>query len=310
MPIDRTDTDRWAERGDAMACAYPHVPVGDLRPRVEGDLRRLSLLRGGRHTETVSRDLLVTTGWLTLLAACLHKDAGDTVRALQRADTVESIGGEAGHPELAAWARELRVWQWTDEQRWPEAAALATAAAERVEGSNVSVQLRMHAAMSHAALGQHSEMFHVLNLAEHTVETLPEPFDPAHHFVFDGRKWPFYLARIFGRAQLWRQSGECMAVSMIQCLDEDGRTRWPMRLAALRLESAVAAAQRGLLDEAVGAGLRALRSPRECAGLLPRMRELDGLLYRQWSSESMMRDYRAALRQVERRFAQAAPARR
>jgi hypothetical protein len=68
-------------------------------------------LIGAHSTLTEHRRLLVTGGWLSLLAATclidLHRDRD----ALAHLRTAAQFAQETGHTEMAAWCLETRAWQ-------------------------------------------------------------------------------------------------------------------------------------------------------------------------------------------------------
>jgi hypothetical protein len=79
----------------------------------------------------------------------------------------------------------------------------------------------------------------------------------------------------------------------------DGRERSPMRMAEATLTTAVVAAHKGELEEAVTVGLRALESTRKS----PRPSrwqpgELDAKFSRRWPTEPAVQQFREAVRSL------------
>ena len=96
---------------DDLATAYPGTPPGELLGRVRAHLGYVGQLLGARTTLAQHRGLLVTGGWLSLLAATclidLHRDAA----AAAHLRTAAQFARETGHAEIAAWCIETQAWQ-------------------------------------------------------------------------------------------------------------------------------------------------------------------------------------------------------
>jgi hypothetical protein len=74
------------------------------------------------------RRLLVTSGWLSLLAATSLIDLRRYLAADAYLSTAMQMANEAGHPELSAWCLELRTWQAVSDGDYARASALARSA--------------------------------------------------------------------------------------------------------------------------------------------------------------------------------------
>jgi hypothetical protein len=79
---------------------------GLLAPRVQRKLRYVRQLLAGRLTLVEHRDLVVASGWLSLLLACLRFDLGDRDAAEASRDAALQLGREGGHEEIMAWSFE------------------------------------------------------------------------------------------------------------------------------------------------------------------------------------------------------------
>jgi hypothetical protein len=56
------------------------------------------------------QDLLVSGGWLALLAGCVEYDLGMRSAAESTRTAAMLLGLEAGHPEIAGWGHEMAAW--------------------------------------------------------------------------------------------------------------------------------------------------------------------------------------------------------
>jgi hypothetical protein len=96
---------------DDLATAYPGTAPADLLPQVGAHLGYVGHLLNARATLAQHRRLLVTGGWLSLLAATclidLHKDHA----AIAHLRTAAQLARETGHAEIAAWCLETEAWQ-------------------------------------------------------------------------------------------------------------------------------------------------------------------------------------------------------
>ena len=91
------------------------TPPRELIPAVRAQLGYAARLLEGRLTLARHRRLLVAAGWLSLLLARLHFDAGDRVAGEAHRDAAQRLARQAGQAELAAWAVEARAaWSLAD----------------------------------------------------------------------------------------------------------------------------------------------------------------------------------------------------
>ena len=87
---------------DDLATAYPSTPPGELLPRVRVHLDYVTGLLDGRATLAQRRRLLVSGGWLSLLAATLLIDSHQDHAGNAYLRTAAQLAREARHDELAA----------------------------------------------------------------------------------------------------------------------------------------------------------------------------------------------------------------
>ena len=151
------------------------TPPEELIPSVRARRRYAGrLLEGplalGRH-----RRLLVAAGWLSLLLARLHFDAGDREAAEADRDTAFRLACQADHAELAALAAELLTsWALAD-GRFDDALTLARTGQDLAPpASAAALQLALDEAEALASLGRREEAAGAHHLAALTSAMLPD----------------------------------------------------------------------------------------------------------------------------------------
>ena len=150
------------------------TPPRELIPAVRAQLRYVGRLLEGRLTLSRHRRLLVAAGWLSLLLARLHFDAGDREAAEAGRDAALRLARQAGHAELAAWAVEaLASWALVD-GRFRDALDLARAGQDLAPpASAAAVQLALDEAQAWASLGDRDQAAGAPRLAALTSAMLP-----------------------------------------------------------------------------------------------------------------------------------------
>jgi tetratricopeptide (TPR) repeat protein len=151
------------------------TPPRELIPAVRAQLRYVGRLLEGRLTLGRHRRLLVAAGWLSLLLARLHFDAGDREAAEAGRDAALRLARQAGDAELAAWAVEaLASWALVD-GRFREALDLARAGQDLAPpASAAAVQLALDEAQAWASLGDRDQAAGARRLAALTSAMLPK----------------------------------------------------------------------------------------------------------------------------------------
>lgn len=96
---------------DDLAMAYPGTPPANLLGRVRTHLGYVGHLLDARATLAQHRRLLVTGGWLSLLAATCLSDLHKDQAAAAHLRTAAQLARETGHAEIAAWCLETQAWQ-------------------------------------------------------------------------------------------------------------------------------------------------------------------------------------------------------
>ena len=117
---------------DDLATAYPRTEPGDLLGRVRAHLGYTTKLLDGRATLAQRRRLLVSGGWLSLLAATCLIDLDEDTPAVAYLRTAEQLARETGHAEMAAWCAETRAWKHAHRGQLPPAAVELSQGAQQV----------------------------------------------------------------------------------------------------------------------------------------------------------------------------------
>lgn len=246
---------------DDLATAYPRTPSADLLGRVRTHLGYVGHLLDARATLAQHRRLLVTGGWLSLLAATclidLHKDPA----AAAHLRTAAQLARETGHAEIAAWCLETQAWQVLtagDYQRAVDIAQAAQHIAPR-DGS-AFIQATAQEGRAWARLGAAAETRAALARVEKLVSPLPMPDRPEHHYRYDPPKAQMYLATTL--SWLGDPAAEPLARQVLAAIEAPEERPRPRRAALARLDLSLALTAANKHDEAAWVALEAIRSGR------------------------------------------------
>lgn len=256
---------------DDLATAYPRTPPGGLLPRVRAHLSYVTRLLDGRAT-LGRRRLLVSGGWLSLLAATLLIDVHDDLAAAAYLRTAAQLARETGHDEIAAWCAETRAWQALTAGDYRRAAELSIAAQDLApKGSSAHIQATAQEGRAWARLGDGQQTRAALAAVERLVSPLPPPERPEHHYVYDPPKARVYIATTL--AWIGDPAAEPAAREILAALQDHGaEPPRPRRIALARLDLALALTVGDKLDEAAAAAADAVASGRLAPVDLPRGR--------------------------------------
>jgi transcriptional regulator with XRE-family HTH domain len=246
---------------DDLATAYPRTPPADLLGPVRTHLGYAGHLLNDRATLAQHRRLLVTGGWLSLLAATclidLHKDPA----AAAHLRTAAQLARETGHAEIAAWCLETQAWQMLTAGDYQRAVDIAQAA-QRVAPRDGSafIQATAQEGRAWARLGAAAETRAALARVEKLVSPLPMPDRPEHHYRYDPPKAQMYLATTL--SWLGDPAAEPLARQVLAAIEAPEERPRPRRAALARLDLSLALTAANKHDEAAGVALEAIRSGR------------------------------------------------
>ncbi len=258
--VGNAAVERLAQVTDALAISYPSTAPKELLSRAGTYLAYVTGLLDERMTLAQHSRLLVTSGWLSLLAATSLIDLRRHDTAATYLSTAIQIAVEADHAELRAWSLETRAWQALISRDYPQAAALARDAQDTApRGTSVFVQATAQEGRAWARLGAARETYDALARVEALVSPLPVPEHPEHHYVYDPSKAESYVGTTL--AWIGDPAAERIARHVLERIESgaDGSPR-PRRAVAARLDLALALAGAGRLDESEGITLDAVTS--------------------------------------------------
>ncbi|MFJ4654568.1 helix-turn-helix domain-containing protein [Nocardia sp. NPDC088792] len=252
--------DRLESAVDDLASAYPTTPPGELLVRIRQHLGYAGRLMDSRKTLTQHRRLLVSVGWLSLLASTCHVDMGQLSDAAARGHLAWKLSEEAGHREIAAWCLETRAWQQLTGGEFAEAAELSRAAQSLApEGSSVFIQATAQEGRALARLGDSKGTYAALRRVARLVSGLHVPDRPEHHFRYDPAKSDAYVATTL--AWLGDPAAESYARHVLGDLAGAVSVR-PRRIASANLDLGLALVAADKPDEAAHVALTAVESGR------------------------------------------------
>jgi len=280
-----------------LCCSYSTAPPLALRAQAHGWLGRVGALLHRPVGLRAHRELMVSAGWLALLAGCLEYDAGMAASARATRRTAEQIGREVDHPGLSGWAAEMSAWFALTAGRYRAAIDAAEQGLALAGADPVAIQLHAHRAKALARLGDAAGVRDALAAGRRGLEVAPAPERPDNHFVVDPEKWEHYAAdayRMVGADDL----AERHAYAVIQASAlPDGRVRQPMRTAEAELTLSAVAVRRGDLEAALSHGLSGLAVPRRSLPSLTQIAgEVQAELAERYPAEPATATFREAVR--------------
>ena len=247
---------------DDLATAYPGTAPADLLGRVRAHLGYVGQLIGARATLAQHRRLLVTGGWLSLLAATCLIDLHNDPAALAHLRTATRLARETGHAELAAWCLETQAWQVLTAGDYRRAAGIAQVAQHIApRDGSAFIQATAQEGRAWARLGAGAETRAALARVEKLVAPLAMPDRPEHHYRYDPAKSLAYTATTL--SWLGDPAAESYARQVLARLESaaDGPP-CPRRAASARLDLALALIAAERYDESAATALEAVVSGR------------------------------------------------
>ncbi|RJL34648.1 transcriptional regulator [Bailinhaonella thermotolerans] len=246
---------------DDLAVAYPRTPPAELLIRTRRHLAYVARLLDGKKTLAEHRRLLVTAGWLSLLASTCHIDLRQFPAGAARLRTAAQLARHTEHAEIAAWCLETEAWQALtsgDHRRALDLSQGAQAVAPK--GGSPYIQATAQEGRVWARLGGRRETRAVLRRVEGLVSSLPTPDRPEHHYRYDPAKSIAYTATTL--AWIGDPAAEPYARQVLARLESaDGPAR-PRRAVSARLDLSLALLAADQPEEAAHVTLSALTSGR------------------------------------------------
>jgi hypothetical protein len=277
---------------DRLCSEYPFMPADQLLGEGRAWLRRVTEFRGQRVTLSQHREILVQAGWVALLLACVEYDTGNRQAAETTRQAALSLGTEADHAEIQAWAHEIRAWINLTSGDYNGVIAAARAGVDAAPHHVVAVQLAAQEAKAWARMGDRRQTEVALDRGRRLLEVMPYPENLDHHFVVDPTKFDFYAMDCY-RHLAEDPMAENLADEVIRAsTDFDGTERAPMRTAEARITLGVVAARQGDIEQAVHQGEQALTGQRKSLpSLVMVSRDLIRVLKQRYPAEAATKSY-------------------
>lgn len=300
--LDGATLDGLRIMADRLCSEYPYMPAGQLLAEGRAWLHRVTDMRGQRITLAQHRELLVQAGWIALLIGCVEYDLGRRQAAETARLAALSLGTEAGHADIQAWAHEMRAWMSLTTGDYHGVIAAAGKGRDTAPASSVAVQLAAQEAKAWARIGDRRQTEVALDRGRQLLESLPYPENLDHHFVVDPTKFDFYAMDCYRYLGDDAVAGNLAREVISAAIDFDGRERAPMRLAEAHVTLGVLAARQGDLELAVDEGTRALGGQRKSLpSLLMVSRDLTRALKTRYAAEPATVAYLEQLKSATRR---------
>lgn len=243
---------------------------------------RVDQLIQGRHTLKEARELYIYAGWLSEMLAWLAHDLGSPLTAEAYAMDCYRHADQAGHDELCAWAMDAMASIALYDNRPLRSVTAARKGIARASLPHpLAVRLRAQAARAHARLGQRARCEEMLAEAAELYERLPSR--APRRFVVDTGTLASYAVTAYpASASVWLANFGKAKVRAEEALrmhrSVPAESRCPSREAISRIDLAIALAELGCAEEAVGQGRLALDCSRVVDSVLCRAGDLDAVL--------------------------------
>ncbi|MFE3543031.1 helix-turn-helix domain-containing protein [Nocardia sp. NPDC059177] len=245
--------DRLEAAVDDLASAYSTTPPAELLVGIRQHLGYTARLLNGKMTLVQHRRLLVTAGWLSLLAGTCHIDLDELPAAAARLRAARDIAEESEHPEISAWTLETRAWQHLINREFGEAAELSQAARDIAPAdSSVYIQATAQQGRALARKGDSAGTYGALRSVARLVSGLRTPDRPEHHFRYDPSKADTYVATTL--SWLGDPAAEVYARHVVADLERAACVR-PRRIAMANLDLGLALVAADKPDEAANVAL-------------------------------------------------------
>jgi hypothetical protein len=230
---------------DSLCSEYPYMPADQLLTKGRAWLRRVTQFLGQWLTLKQHREILVQAGWIALLIGCVEYDTGNRQAAETTRQAALSLGTEADHAEIQAWAQEMRAWMNLTSGDYHGVVAAARHGTDVAPHTGVAVQLAAQEAKAWARIGDRRQTEVALDRGRRLLDSMPYPENLDHHFVVGPTKFDFYAMDCY-RMLAEDKMAETLADEVIQAsTDFDGTERAPMRLAEAHITLGVVAARQG-----------------------------------------------------------------
>src|SRR3984885_8141939 len=171
--LDQATLDGLRIMADRLCSEYPYMPRDQLLTEGRAWLRRINALHGQRQTLAQHREILVQAGWIALLIGCVEYDTGNRQAAETTRQAALSLGTEADHGDIQAWAHEMRAWMALTTGDYHGVVAAARAGTEIAPQHGVTVQLAAQEAKAWSRIGDRRQAEVALDRGRRLLDALP-----------------------------------------------------------------------------------------------------------------------------------------
>lgn len=297
--LDQTTLDALAITVDQLCSRYPYAPAEHLASEARAWMQRIVDLRHHHLTLAQHREVLVRAGWLALLVGCLEYDLDARTAAEGTRRAALTLGQEAGHGEIQAWAEEMRAWFALTSGDYHGVVAAARSGLNAESNAGVAVQLMAQEAKAWAHLGDRRQVELTLDRGRRLLDGLPYPDNIVNHFVVDPSKFDFYAMECYRTLGETLQAESLAEHVLHRGIAANGREISPMRNSEARTTLGIVAAKRGDLEQAVSMGVHAFDGGRKSIPhLLMSARQLGTELKNRFGDEARVRTYLQRARSI------------
>jgi tetratricopeptide (TPR) repeat protein len=289
--LDPAELADLAESVDHLGTTYSSKSPSELWPMAARQRHRVfTLQHGRRHTLGEARELARQAGMFSVILAWIAHDLGKSDLVQAYCDDAWIQGEQAGHPEVGAWAEDVRSTHALYGNR-PLDALLAATRGMTVapDNGNAAVRLSAQVARAYARLGKADDFEHAAVRAHNYQQDLP--LHGAGLFAVDAVRITSYDASSYvwlGHADRARDAAE-EAIGHYRAFP--GPFQAPTRLAIAQLDLAQAHSALGEPDAAITTARQALASSRLVDSIRGRAQQLDRILRRRYPQDSAVAEF-------------------
>ncbi|MEV7198058.1 hypothetical protein AB0N81_40650 [Streptomyces sp. NPDC093510] len=287
-PADLTDLEADIDR---LGATYSSTPPRELWPTAARLRHRVfTLQHERRHTLREARELTRHAGMLSVILAWIAHDLGngDLVQAF--CDNAWTQSEQGDHPEVGAWAEDVRSTHALYDNRPLDALLAATrgmAVAPR-EG-NAAVRLSAQVARAYARLGKADHFQEAVLRAHKHQQRLP--LHGAGLFAVDAVRITSYDASSY----VWLGDPDRARATAEEAIGHyrsfPSRFQAPTRLAIAQLDLAQAHSALGTPDAAIAVAREALAGSRLVDSIRGRAQQLDNTLQRRYPHDGAVAEF-------------------
>ncbi|MFM9462719.1 XRE family transcriptional regulator [Streptomyces scabiei] len=289
--LDPADLTKLETTVDRLGTTYSSKPPRELWPTAARQRHRVfTLQHERRHTLREARELARHAGMLSVILAWIAHDLGEGDLVQAYCDDAWTQSEQADHPEVGAWAEDVRSTHALYANQPLDALVAATRGmAVAPRDGNAAVRLSAQVARAYARLGKAAEFEESAVRAHKYQERLP--LHAAGLFAVDAVRITSYDAS----SHVWLGHADRARVAAEEAIGHyrafPGPFQAPTRLAIAQLDLAQAHSALGEPDAAIATARQALTSSRLVDSIRGRAQQLDRTLQRRYPEDSAVAEF-------------------